>query len=133
MNYNYITNTATSMMAKSGGEGIMVYNFRGDLDIIGNEFRWYTTNWLTEIGYDSGTSGNVRFNDNIVAGRDTLCTCTVGILRLGASCTMEVYGNEWYNVDPSTISLGGYSSTSMHLDMQYNYFDNQRQSLSCFE
>ena len=123
---NYITNTSTSEGATKG-EGMMVYYYRGALDIIGNEFRWFTTNWLMKIGNSSTAFTNVKFNENIIAGTAAGCTCTIGIMNPDAITVIEIYGNEFYNVDPSTISIGGSTSTSVTLDMQYNFFDDQRQ------
>ena len=67
---------------------------------------------------------DVLFVENIVAGRDDLRTCTVAFRNLGENATVKVYGNEFYNVEPSTFYFKGSHADAL-IDIQYNYFDEK--------
>lgn len=119
---NYITNQAVNSGA--GCDGLMVYTAKGKYVITNNEFRYATTGWLVQVGFTSADLTDVLFVENIVAGRDDLRTCTVAFRNLGENATVKVYGNEFYNVEPSTFYFKGSHADAL-IDIQYNYFDEK--------
>ena len=121
---NYITNVGTT---GSTGEGMMIYSAKGEMYITNNEIRFAQSNWLFEIGYTANACSYILLQDNIFAGRDSYMTCTVGVLRLQATAVVDIIGNQFINVNPSTITLGTGSNTNAQCNVKYNYYDDQKE------
>ena len=124
---NYISNVGTTK-GDAWGEGIMIYRAKGNFVITSNEFHYYQRGWLLRIGEFSTNCPSMLFQDNIFAGRgNTYQTCTIGILNCSATTVIDIIGNQFMNVEPSTITLGTKSNDNAICRVKYNSYDDSQE------
>ena len=121
---SYITNDCATLPGSSPtNDGMMIYTMTGTLNIYDNEFYYATNNYLMRVG-NTSTDATINVYNNVFSGRSGLVTCTLGFLKLSNSSSVIVKNNQFYNLEPATISTGD-DATSAEVDIEYNYFDGQ--------
>lgn len=122
VNNNYISNNPTSL-DDNGGEGIMIYYNHGTTTFRNNEFHFATKGYLIRSNYyETSDNNRVIFSDNYVTGSNSLHTSTIYFKYLATNSEVEVIGNEFYDMDPTTFMFD-YAKTGTNIKIAYNYFD----------
>lgn len=120
---NYIENDATTLSASYGG--MRIYNVKGKLDILENEFHFATTGYVFVIGEYAHTNTTINIIDNIFGGRGTLQSATIQI-KNGKSSTYNIRGNQFINFGPATYNFKDNNDETTVANITYNYYDDQQ-------